>query len=723
MTSQGHRRRSAASEDTLVPSRTSSEDELGGEDAQVEETATKYMCFLCEKYEDMADLTHCLAGRLFHRQCNAAIRAYKRTLPNDSKAQTEYKHLFVHNPMKWRELVQPFISSSKEDRSEARTETAKMWKQVEMHDQVKADEHLADTMILNKTQFAAYTGFWEQLSQEDALFKFALLLSEQEGKHKENGEEKVAYKGIAKMRARTGTEKRTSYQSINEISEGDFNEKRRRLRVKSPAPHVHHPGPHSVRGSSDRSPSSKQSTRGSQHTQGRSTAGTPTTPRRSGSAEDLPLRMKAPSSLSDTQFMKRQELLTADIDQALQVLTGKKGAVVALNRVIDELDDEAKGSEVHKKSGGIQEKVEAAVKHLVSLGGRVDHTDAAGIVNLESEAAGAAQTAQSVSDMAWEHIEALKYCKCKKKKRDRKEYLANFHQTSKITGWMTTTGFPPKLAKLMSSWIHQLNIIGDGPVLASTDKDFKINSESTSLNEVGLWMDPSKNPCANAIMLATEHVRKESKLLSKLEKAELECIRNPKWPGCFQLFKSAGLDLTKIGEVAPPIADTTPGPYIISSRRWHYRQGVGCSPIVGAGMFVQAEVGTFMIAVIPVAPLLACGIVLADFDAFVKTDTGVTWVAEQAQGYYLPKKAVMFVPYGHAALHIACAKDLDCKDMKCAHLVAYPVLSVPLARSMGEAVWASILQTNENFLKNQSASCYKPPHADLKALAEALKGE
>ena len=140
-------------------------------------------------------------------------------------------------------------------------------------------------------------------------------------------------------------------------------------------------------------------------------------------------------------------------------------------------------------------------------------------------------------------------------------------------------------------------------------------------------------------------------------------------------------------------------------------------------MFVQAEVGAFMIAVIPVAPLLACGIVLADFDAFVKTDTGVTWVAEQAQGYYLPKKAVMFVPYGHAALHIACAKDLDCKDMKCAHIVAYPVLSVPLARSMGEAVWASILQTNENFLKNQSASCYKPPHADLKALAEALKGQ
>ena len=89
--------------------------------------------------------------------------------------------MFVHNPMKWRGLVRPFISVDKVDRTHAITEAQSAWQQAEEHDFVTAHEKLADTMILNRTQLDACDGFWDRLRVADADSKCYALVAEQDG--------------------------------------------------------------------------------------------------------------------------------------------------------------------------------------------------------------------------------------------------------------------------------------------------------------------------------------------------------------------------------------------------------------------------------------------------------------------------------------------------------------------------------------------------------------
>ena len=300
--------------------RGSSEERVGAGAEDEEMPATTCMCFLCEKFDDIQQLPHCIYGRLFHSACHAAVRSYRRTLNSDSVSQTQYKHTFHHNHEQWRKLVLPFLPSGRESRDVAR-EQAHTWHQIERREQVDVDEQLNDKMVLTRIQFQVWTAIWEKLSAKDADTKFDALSIEQKGTHDVGTEKYVAYQGIKRLRERSGVERRSGIESVNAITEEEFNAKHKRIRTKSPAPQSFHSMRPSVADSSKSKTVSEPSAEpGSQ--QGRGTPRGKQGLKKSASMEEL--RWSAPSSLNATQFMQRQELMTEDIDAAIKTIVGNK---------------------------------------------------------------------------------------------------------------------------------------------------------------------------------------------------------------------------------------------------------------------------------------------------------------------------------------------------------------------------------------------------------------
>ena len=156
------------------------------------------------------------------------------------------------------------------------------------------------------------------------------------------------------------------------------------------------------------------------------------------------------------------------------------------------------------------------------------------------------------------------------------------------------------------------------------------------------------------------------------------------------------------------------GPFVITSRRWVHRFGPGSSPVSGAGVFLAPYSWMWMITTVPLEQLLSAGIVLQDFDTFLRTDTGAAFFAEHTCSYRLAAGNILYVPHGKAIAQIV-IKD-DKSSSNCATMLAFPVVATELAAAMSGQAWAAVVQANRAYHKTKSEKCWVAAGIDLASL-------
>ena len=133
---------------------------LAGDDAVSDEAACQ--CFACMETDELPNLQEIHAGKLFHRRCWSANRAFLRTIRASSAAALRHNHNLVHDPDAWRAAVMPFTNADKLSRMEARERVRAELLDYTDTAQIKATEYVEDVLVLTKTQFVAHVGFWEK---------------------------------------------------------------------------------------------------------------------------------------------------------------------------------------------------------------------------------------------------------------------------------------------------------------------------------------------------------------------------------------------------------------------------------------------------------------------------------------------------------------------------------------------------------------------------------
>ena len=121
---------------------------------------------------------------------------------------------------------------------------------------------------------------------------------------------------------------------------------------------------------------------------------------------------------------------------------------------------------------------------------------------------------------------------------------------------------------------------------------------------------------------------------------------------------------------------------------------------------------------VSVEKFFAQGIVLHDFECFVKSDAGVSFLAETAVSVRLEPGAVLLVPFGYVAM-TTLVNDFK-NQASSGHLTHHHVLAPKLAANLSSNVWNGIFQVNDDYLKGKTDEVNKVLHARFTAFAKSV---
>ncbi|CAK0832546.1 unnamed protein product [Prorocentrum cordatum] len=141
----------------------------------------------------------------------------------------------------WQERIRPWIDPAKIARDSAREVTKRFFTVTETKSK-ETQKGIDDGIIVVRTEFMAFEGFWHRKTDEESTLEFERIHAEQNGKYDvtwaEDGEvkvlQKIATKDIGRIRTSKGESKSNcSMQVEMETSAFDAEVKRRRLMAKS----------------------------------------------------------------------------------------------------------------------------------------------------------------------------------------------------------------------------------------------------------------------------------------------------------------------------------------------------------------------------------------------------------------------------------------------------------------------------------------------------------
>ena len=710
-------------------------DQAFGDDADAAELEL-YRCFVCEKQEYLSDLPQCKGGHYMHQDCWLANRAYLRDIAHDQPRIAKHTHNMKHNPGAWRAKVMPYKVSTHHgaSRDQARQATRAELLEETLTQDVNAEEALGDTLLLTAMQFEAHVGFWEKCSQPEAGRRFQALLVEQGDKHAKHGEDRVAYAGIDKLRSRQGTETRHGVRKQSELSETNYEIKRRRISAKSPGrfpPNISSPpsssgrpsgpapqSPHSARSADTliAMPKPVSSEKKKQHGQFQK-------------QQQDELRQRIPSLLNNQDLMRRRELMEADCDSAMLKLVGPKGTIPKLEKFRADMTTEQKANEVHEHTGVLQASLLEIKAKVHGFKQRADGCAATSMLDLEAEIAAAAHRVDAMVEKVSSHMDALKYCNDRHLRQKRKKYLSDRHQIVKYRASLTSTTwpFPKKLAETLGKRIYEMQVFGEDP----TDKvrchpvsEFQVDQVS-DYSEIMLLPKGSQTPEAKGLAEALQGLAVDNRLKHTIEIGDIALVKDKQLRGCTQVLPPISLQgiggMSGLAEGPHTLLGDKGGPYLCSSRPWVYRMGPSAVPLSGCAVWLIPQTGTWLLTCIPVTSLSAGGIVVGDFDSFAKSDAGGSFVAENCKSFRVDKGDMAFVPFGYLAMMTLMVEAAPKHKVETACFIAWNVLSTKHAAMLDKHVWDGLTTACSKYYVGKTHQSWKHMDSALGDFNEAVK--
>ena len=154
----------------------------------IAEDEYEYACWLCEA--PLASGTAALKGKVFHSECMAAVRCYRRLCGSDA-GRNHCDNAMVAVPEKWREVVRPLVKGAGGGVRDAAARITAARKIREM-EQYKDTQHIRSKLILNRTRFRAYKRFWDGQGSSSAESEFERRHDFEDGEHDDGFEARIA---------------------------------------------------------------------------------------------------------------------------------------------------------------------------------------------------------------------------------------------------------------------------------------------------------------------------------------------------------------------------------------------------------------------------------------------------------------------------------------------------------------------------------------------------
>ena len=326
---------------------------------------------------------------------------------------------------------------------------------------------------------------------------------------------------------------------------------------------------------------------------------------------------------------------------------------------------------------------------------------------------------KSVEKLVQDHKDALQYMAASKKRELRKEYLHDRFQLQKYAGYMTLAGWPKLLAKYMGGKVHKFGFITDQDIVYCDTEGIVMNTNMTDFQKLQVWQAAGESHILKEFLDAAGSA--ETAIKAKRATGELAMRDNKKWAGCLQCvdLEGMGVEFPKLKESTELLPNLPTILFVATARRWNYRFGPAALPLPGAPCFMSPLGGQWLVAVFPLNCLLTEGIVVNNFDAFVKTPAGVTFMEKHAVCIRLDPGHVAYIPGGHVCLQVL-VHDLR-NESACGHMLVHVVASAPLIKAVDDKVWSAMYKcSNDHIQANMKQVVFKTANLFLQPMNTAL---
>lgn len=262
--------------------------------------------------------------------------------------------------------------------------------------------------------------------------------------------------------------------------------------------------------------------------------------------------------------------------------------------------------------------------------------------------------------------------KAAKKEKVRKNTVG--YQKTKIERRLLKGGWPKSLAKSLGATLSS----SSSPVVPP---EVMVNPASFNEKKLTLWRPPASSATADVdaassgahvapqVPAETQHNSPSPPVLTTFSSymstlgivARIAALtksleENGAWTGVMGKLESGSgsvSDIATIGQLAELLDQKGSDPWLAGCCPYQCRIGPSVWPLPGCGAMMSLAgtptCNTTMVA-LPVAPLLAKGVALADFQSFLGTPAGEEFVQEHSLAVPLAAGEVLWVPYGVVAI-------------------------------------------------------------------------
>ena len=138
----------------------------------------------------------------------------------------------------------------------------------------------------------------------------------------------------------------------------------------------------------------------------------------------------------------------------------------------------------------------------------------------------------------------------------------------------------------------------------------------------------------------------------KFERLKTKLGINWNWSGAMTNFDStlAGLKDVDFGTEVMQQCASSSAPWYVAFKTASTRIGPHCWPWPGVGCVVFAVTDHVCLALCPIEPILASGIMMRDLLSHLNTPTGVQYLNKRVKMVWLQQNDVLWVPYGFIAI-------------------------------------------------------------------------
>ena len=149
----------------------------------------------------------------------------------------------------------------------------------------------------------------------------------------------------------------------------------------------------------------------------------------------------------------------------------------------------------------------------------------------------------------------------------------------------------------------------------------------------------------------------QCQVTDKVATLEKSLVANEKWKGCMGMLGASSKDMTFLEKDMRFVLDEGACDWMAVCRHFGWRHGPQSIPLPGIGCLAMAEDSPVVLQISRVEALLAEGIALPDFPAYMDTESGRKYMQDHSTVIIVRCGDVLWIPYGFTIAAVGVPAD------------------------------------------------------------------